>query len=92
MPGAGALLDADDAGPLGDIAAASGTDVAGYLAEAHCLSAFVLADGAVHHTYSSYARGDEVLMGFYPLLDRVPLGRNAGDPSEGMWVRRHDEY
>jgi len=38
------------------------------------------------------ARGDEVLMGFYPLLDRAPMGRNEGDPSEGMWIRRHDEY
>jgi len=92
MPGAAGLLDADDAGPLGDLAAATGTNVAGYMAEAHGLSAFAFFDGVVYHTYSSYARGDEVLMGFYPLLDRAPMGRNEGDPSEGMWIRRHDEY
>jgi predicted dithiol-disulfide oxidoreductase (DUF899 family) len=55
------------------------------------LSAFALSDGVVHHTYSTYARGLEVLMGYYPLLDRAPNGRNEGDPPE-VWMRRHDEY
>ena len=96
------LLESASGTPLGDIAASSGTDPAGYMAEAHGLSAFALADGAVYHTYSCYARGPEFLLGFYPLLDRAPLGRNEGDPSEGsrpgrgrnpgMWFGRHDEY
>jgi predicted dithiol-disulfide oxidoreductase (DUF899 family) len=30
-------------------------------------------------------------MGFYPLLDRVPNGRDEADQSE-FWIRRHDEY
>jgi predicted dithiol-disulfide oxidoreductase (DUF899 family) len=30
-------------------------------------------------------------MGYYPILDRAPKGRNEGD-SAGLWIRRHDEY
>jgi predicted dithiol-disulfide oxidoreductase (DUF899 family) len=78
-------------GPVPGLAAACGTDPAGYMTEGPGLSAFVLSDGVVHHTYSTYARGLEILLGFYPLLDRVPNGRNEGDPPE-MWIRRHDEY
>jgi predicted dithiol-disulfide oxidoreductase (DUF899 family) len=73
------------------MAAACGTDPAGYLAEGPGLSAFVLSDGVVYHTYSTYARGLEIMLGFYPLLDRVPKGRNEDD-SEEFWLRRHDEY
>ncbi len=40
------------------------------------MSAFALADGAVYHTYSTYARGLEFLMGYYPILDRAPKGRD----------------
>jgi predicted dithiol-disulfide oxidoreductase (DUF899 family) len=80
-----------DLGPVPELAAACGTDPAGYIAEGPGLSAFALSDGVVHHTYSTYARGLEVLMGFYPLLDRAPQGRNEGDPPE-LWIRRHDEY
>jgi predicted dithiol-disulfide oxidoreductase (DUF899 family) len=68
-----------------------GTDPAGYMTEQQALSAFALSDGAVYQTYSAYARGVEIMMGFYPLLDRAPLGRNEGD-SEEFWIRRHDEY
>ena len=91
MPSAAGLLDAEDAGPLSVLADATGTDVAGYMSEGPGLSAFALSDGAVHHTYSTYARGLDFLLGFYPLLDRMPKGRNEGDPPE-MWIRRHDEY
>jgi predicted dithiol-disulfide oxidoreductase (DUF899 family) len=73
------------------LARACGTDPAGYVAEGPVLSAFALSDGAVYHTYSTGARGLEPLMGFYPLLDRVPKGRNEGDSQE-FWLRRHDEY
>jgi predicted dithiol-disulfide oxidoreductase (DUF899 family) len=55
------------------------------------LSAFVKdADGAVFHTYSSYARGPEELIGTLMILDRAPLGRNESRTMN--FVRRHDEY
>jgi predicted dithiol-disulfide oxidoreductase (DUF899 family) len=76
---------------FGQIAASTGTDVAGYVSEGPALSAFALSDGAVHHTYSCYARGLEFVLGFYPFLDRAPKGRNEGDPPE-FWIRRRDEY
>jgi predicted dithiol-disulfide oxidoreductase (DUF899 family) len=71
--------------------------VAGYVAEAPAptSSAFVLDDGAVYHTYSTQGRGVEFLMGYYPILDRVPKGRDEGDsaaPASLLWVQRHDEY
>jgi predicted dithiol-disulfide oxidoreductase (DUF899 family) len=53
------------------------------------MSAFALDDDAVYHTYSSFARGVEFLMYYYPLLDRAPKGRNEGGE---LWMRRHDEY
>lgn len=73
------------------MASASGTDPAGYLSEGPGLSAFALDDGAVYHTYSTYARGLEIVLGFYPLLDRVPKGRDEEGESQ-FWLRRHDEY
>jgi predicted dithiol-disulfide oxidoreductase (DUF899 family) len=76
---------------VAQLATACGTDPAGYLAEGPGLSAFALSDGVVYHTYSSYARGLEIMLGFYPLLDRVPKGRNEDDDTE-FWIRRHDEY
>ena len=85
------MLEAGAGTTLGVLAAATGTDVAGYLSEAPALSAFALEDGVVYHTYSAYARGVEIMLGFYPLLDRAPEGRNEGDPPE-FWIRRHDEY
>jgi predicted dithiol-disulfide oxidoreductase (DUF899 family) len=54
------------------------------------MSAFALEDGTVYHTYSTYARGVEQLMGTYRYLDLAPLGRNE-EGSAGWW-RRHDEY
>jgi predicted dithiol-disulfide oxidoreductase (DUF899 family) len=76
---------------VAQMATACGTDPAGYVTEAPGLSAFALSDGVVHRTYSTYARGLEIMLGFYPLLDRVPKGRNEGDATE-FWLRRHDEY
>jgi predicted dithiol-disulfide oxidoreductase (DUF899 family) len=55
------------------------------------LSVFALADGVVHHTYSMYARGMEVVDNIYALLDRTPTGRNEQD-GQRDWMRRHDEY
>jgi predicted dithiol-disulfide oxidoreductase (DUF899 family) len=85
------MLEAGTPPVIAQMAADCGTDPAGYLTEAQALSAFALSDGVVHHTYSAYARGVEIVMGFYPLLDRAPLGRNESG-SEEVWIRRHDEY
>jgi predicted dithiol-disulfide oxidoreductase (DUF899 family) len=87
----GALLEGEAPPIVSHNAHASGTDVAGYLSEGPGMSAFALADGAVYHTYSTYARGLEFLMGYYPILDRAPMGRNEGDSFE-VRLRRHDEY
>jgi predicted dithiol-disulfide oxidoreductase (DUF899 family) len=73
------------------MATACGTDPAGYVEEGPGLSVFALSDGVVYHTYSSYARGLEIMLGFYPLLDRVPKGRDEKKDTE-FWLRRHDEY
>ena len=53
-----------------------GTDTATYQRERPGLSAFVLEDGVVYHTYSAYARGVDGLWGMYQWLDRAPKGRN----------------
>jgi predicted dithiol-disulfide oxidoreductase (DUF899 family) len=53
------------------------------------MSAFVLDDGAVYHTYSAYSRGVDALWTMWQWLDRAPFGRNEGDVS---WFRRHDQY
>jgi predicted dithiol-disulfide oxidoreductase (DUF899 family) len=65
-----------------------GTDWATYSRERPGMSAFVLDDGVVYHTFSAYARGLDGLWGAYQWLDRAPLGRNES----GFWWRRHDEY
>ena len=77
-----------DEGPVAQMAAATGTDVATYTRERPGMSAFAVEDGAVYHTYSTYARGLDGLWGMYQWLDRAPKGRNE----TGIWWRRHDEY
>ena len=69
-------------------AAMTGTDVATYARERPGMSAFVLEDGVVYHTYATYARGVDGIWGMYQWLDRAPKGRNETGP----WFRRHDEY
>ena len=70
-------------------AASSGVDGRTYLRELPGMSAFVQEDGAVYHTYSTYARGLDGLWGAYQWLDRAPRGRNE---TGGIWWRRRDEY
>lgn len=66
----------------------SGTDVATYTRERPGMSAFAFEEGFVYHTYSTYARGLDILWGMYQWLDRAPMGRNE----TGVWWRRRDEY
>ena len=74
--------------PVFDNAEMTGTDVPTYIRERPGMSAFVLDDGVVYHTYSAYARGIDGLWPMFQWLDRAPRGRNES----GMWWRRHDEY
>lgn len=71
-----------------NITAGTGTDWATYAREAPGMSAFVLEDGSVYHTYSTYERGLDVLWSMYQWFDRAPYGRNEKE----FWLRRHDEY
>jgi predicted dithiol-disulfide oxidoreductase (DUF899 family) len=80
--------EAAEQGAVGQMAASCGTDLATYQRDRPGMSAFALQDGAVHHTYSTYARGVDALWSSYPWLDRAPKGRNE----TGIWWRRHDEY
>jgi len=72
-------------------AAASGTDIDGYLSGSSAVSVFTLQDGAVYQVYATAGRGVEFLMNYYPILDRVPKGRDEGDAFQ-TWICRHDEY
>ncbi|HEX2114132.1 MAG TPA: DUF899 domain-containing protein [Alphaproteobacteria bacterium] len=74
--------------PVAQLAAMSGTDAPTYSRDRPGLSAFVLEDGVIYHTYSTYSRGVDALWGMYQWLDRAPRGRNE----TGAWVRRNDEY
>jgi predicted dithiol-disulfide oxidoreductase (DUF899 family) len=49
-------------------------------------------DGNVFHTYSTYARGLDQLVGTYNFLDLTPKGRDEDPDSTMSWVRRHDQY
>lgn len=74
--------------PVAELGAMCGTDASTYSRDRPGMSAFVLEDGVVYHTYSTYTRGVDGLWGMYQWLDRAPKGRNE----TGVWFRRHDEY
>ena len=86
--GIGDSLTKSGEGPVAELAATTGTDVATYTRERPGMSAFVLEDGVVYHSYSTYARGLDGLWGMFQWLDRASKGRNE----TGVWWRRHDEY
>jgi predicted dithiol-disulfide oxidoreductase (DUF899 family) len=69
-------------------ASMTGTDVPTYARERPGMSAFMIEDGIVYHTYSTYARGLDGLWGMYQWLDRAPRGRNES----GYWLRHRDKY
>jgi predicted dithiol-disulfide oxidoreductase (DUF899 family) len=73
---------------VSQIAATAGTDQATFTRERPGMSAFIMEDGILYHTYSSFARGLDGLWNIYQWLDRAPKGRN--EPT--YWMRRHDEY
>jgi predicted dithiol-disulfide oxidoreductase (DUF899 family) len=51
------------------------------------------ASGALYHTYSTYARGLDVFLNVYNVLDLTPKGRDEAGLRYGMeWVRHHDRY
>lgn len=61
--------------------------------EAPGLSVFAKdANGTIYHTYSTYGRGLDQLIGTYTLLDLVPKGRNEDAEAPMSWVRYHDRY
>jgi predicted dithiol-disulfide oxidoreductase (DUF899 family) len=86
----------DHGGGVGEVparfAADCGTDPLTYMAERPHLTVFTVVDGDVYMTYSTTARGLEVVMTYYGILDLVPAGRNEGDPADPSWMRRHDEF
>ena len=86
--GIGTALTKEGAGPVAQVAAMAGTDVATFTRERPGMSSFVREDGVVYHAYSAYARGLDGLWSMYQWLDRAPRGRNES----GIWWRRHDEY
>lgn len=50
-------------------------------------------DGQIYHTYSTYARGLDLLINSYNYMDLTPKGRDEDDlPYTMAWVRRHDQY
>jgi predicted dithiol-disulfide oxidoreductase (DUF899 family) len=49
-------------------------------------------NGEVFHTYSTYGRGLDMLVGAYHFLDLTPKGRNEDPESTMSWVKRHDQY
>jgi predicted dithiol-disulfide oxidoreductase (DUF899 family) len=88
LRGIGDAMTKGGEGPVAELAAMTGTDAATYTRERPGMSAFVIEDGVVYHTYSTYSRGVDAIWGMYPWLDRAPKGRNETSP----WWRRHDEY
>src|SRR5256885_8070360 len=84
--GIGDALTKRGEGPVAEIAAMTGTDVATYTRERPGMSAFALEDGVVYHAYSACARGMDGLWTTYQWLHPAPRGRNA---TRIRW-RRHD--
>lgn len=88
-----AEMQGDDAGPIvSNFAAKCGTDPISFGQERPGLTVFARSGEEVHLTYSTTARGLEPLMMYYPILDRVPLRRQEGDPANPSWIMRHDEF
>jgi predicted dithiol-disulfide oxidoreductase (DUF899 family) len=72
-------------------ASACGVELVTYLAEGFAFITFARERDTVYLTYSAGGRGVEFLMGYYPILDRVPKGRDEATAFQ-TWLRRRDEY
>lgn len=62
-----------------------------HASEREGISVFIKDDGNIFRTYSTYARGIDLLSTDYNYLDLTPKGRDEGDRGP-FWVKRHDEY
>jgi predicted dithiol-disulfide oxidoreductase (DUF899 family) len=86
------MLESGDLSPVAiQNARDCGTDAVSYLAEGPSVSVFAREGDAVYHCYSTTARGLEFLMGYYPVFDRTPKGRDESGEFQA-WLHRHDEY
>jgi predicted dithiol-disulfide oxidoreductase (DUF899 family) len=57
------------------------------------ISAFYKDEGGkIFHTYSTYARGIDMMNGTYQFLDLAPMGRDEDPKATQAWVRYHDKY
>lgn len=65
-------------------------DASNWPSESPGVSVFTRQAGKVHHTYSTYARGLDMLNVGYHYLDIVPKGRDEADGPR--WIHRRDEY
>jgi predicted dithiol-disulfide oxidoreductase (DUF899 family) len=88
LKGIGDSMTKQGESPVAQIASMTGSDIGAYTRERPGVSAFVMEDGVVYHTYSAYSRGVDSLWGMYQWLDRTPKGRNE----TGVWWRHHDAY
>lgn len=62
------------------------------VSEAPGISVFLNDGGTIYHTYSTYARGLDMLNVAYHYMDLVPKGRDEDKGNTVSWLRRHDEY
>jgi predicted dithiol-disulfide oxidoreductase (DUF899 family) len=77
---------------VSQMASAAGADVVDYIAERPGLTVFTRSGNDVYLAYASTARGLEVVMTYYGILDRMPSGRDEHDPVYQSWLRHHDRY
>jgi predicted dithiol-disulfide oxidoreductase (DUF899 family) len=63
----------------------------GKMTDREGISIFKEEDGSIYHTYSTFARGIDMVNGTYQFLDLVPKGRDEGGRTQ-FWVRHHDRY
>jgi predicted dithiol-disulfide oxidoreductase (DUF899 family) len=62
------------------------------MSEAPGISVFLRDGEQIYHTYSTYARGLDMLNLAYHYMDLVPKGRDEDEQGLMGWLRRHDEY
>jgi predicted dithiol-disulfide oxidoreductase (DUF899 family) len=77
---------------VNNFASATGNDVVGYFTEGPGLTVFAREGDDVYLAYETTARGLEVVMGYYGILDLVPRGRDGSEPVDPFWIRHHDSY